>query len=68
MTERLLDADDVILLLRSDIEHAGGIVAWSKKERYPSKYRKQGPAQVRPPTKRIIKVLKLRAVWVQERK
>jgi hypothetical protein len=67
MTERLLDADDVISLLRSDIDHAAGIIAWSKKSGIHRSTVSKVLHKFRPPTKGIIRVLKLRAVWVRER-
>jgi DNA-binding phage protein len=62
---RFLDLKDVIRLLRSEVERAGGQTAWSKKtgiNRVTINRVLNGRYQ---PTKKIIEALKLRTVFVK---
>ena len=65
---KFLELKDVIRLLRSEVERAGGQTAWAKKTGvHRSTINMVFNARL-PPTKKIIRVLKLRTVFVSERK
>jgi hypothetical protein len=63
---RVLKIDDVRSLLRAEIELAGGVVAWSKKAGVHRTTVSKVAANLRPPTKSIIKALRLRTVFVAD--
>jgi DNA-binding phage protein len=63
---KILEVKDVIRLLRSEVDRAGGQVAWASKtgvDRVTVNKILNGHAS---PTKKIISVLKLRTVFVSE--
>lgn len=63
-----LDLKDVISLLRSEVERAGGQAAWAKKTGINRSIINVALNDKRPPTKNIIRALKLRTVFVPKRK
>ena len=65
---RVIELKDVILLLRSEVRRAGGQVAWSKKTGINRAMLNKILNGHQPPTKSIIRVLKLRMVFVSEPK
>jgi hypothetical protein len=63
-----LELKDVIHLLRSEVERAGGQVGWSKKTGNNRAVLNKVLNGHQPPTKSIIRALKLRVVFVPEPK
>jgi DNA-binding phage protein len=63
---RLLDLKDVIRLLRSEVERAGGQSAWAIKTGNDRTTINRVLNDQQPPTKKIIRALKLRMVFVSE--
>ena len=63
-----LELKDVIHLLRSEVERAGGQVGWSKKTGNNRAVLNKVLNGHQPPTKSIIRALKLRVVFVLEPK
>jgi hypothetical protein len=61
---RFLELEDVILLLRSEVERAGGQAAWSKKTSVNRSVLNRVLNGRYQPTLTIIKALKLRPVFV----
>jgi hypothetical protein len=61
---RILEIEDVISLLRSEVKRAGSQVAWSKKNGINRTLLNGVLNHRRPPTTRIAKALKLRLVFV----
>ncbi len=65
---RVLEVEDVISLLRSEVEQAGGQTAWSKKVGIHRTTVSKTVNGIEPPTRSIIRALKLRMVFVSEQK
>jgi DNA-binding phage protein len=65
---RFLELKDVIRLLRSEVERAGGQSAWAKKTGNNRTTINRVLHDRIPPTKKIIGALKLRMVFVPKRK
>ena len=65
---RVLELKDVIRLLRSEVERAGGQAAWAKKTDVDRVTINRALNDKQPPTKKIIRALKLRTVFVSKRK
>jgi DNA-binding phage protein len=65
---RFLELKDVIFLLRSEVERAGGQTAWAKKTGVDRVTINRALNDKQPPTKKIIRALKLRMVFVPKRK
>jgi DNA-binding phage protein len=63
---RHLDVEDVIALLRSEVERAGGRSPWGRKNGINRTTLNKVLNGQRPPTASIIKALKLRIVFVSE--
>jgi DNA-binding phage protein len=63
-----LELKDVIHLLRSEVERAGGQTAWAKKTGIDRVTINRVLSNQRPLTKKIIRALKLRTVFVSEQK
>jgi hypothetical protein len=66
-TMRALDQKDVVRLLRSEVNRAGGQTKWAKKNGIAPSAISMVLAGDRPPNKKIISALKLRRVIVFER-
>jgi hypothetical protein len=66
-TMRALDQKDVVRLLRSEVNRAGGQMKWAKKNGIVPSAISMVLAGDRPPNKKIISALKLRRVIVFER-
>ena len=66
-TMRALDQKDVVRLLRSEVNRAGGQTKWAKKNGIVPSAISMVLAGDRPPNKKIISALKLRRVIVFER-
>jgi DNA-binding phage protein len=62
----VLDFEDVVSLLRSEVKRAGGQTAWAKKTGNNRATICNVLNGVQPPTKNIIRALKLRMVIVSE--
>jgi DNA-binding phage protein len=62
---RILDVDDVIRLLRSEVNRAGGQAAWAKETGVDRVIVNRILNGQRLPTKKIISALKLRMVFVR---
>ena len=62
-----LDLKDVVRLLRSEVERAGGQTAWAKKTGLQRAIINRVLNNQEPPTKKIIRALKLRVVFVPKR-
>jgi hypothetical protein len=56
---RMLDDQDVVRVLRSEVERAGGQSSWARKERIDRSLLNRVLRGRKPPTKRIIRALKL---------
>jgi DNA-binding phage protein len=56
---RMLDDQDVVRVLRSEVERAGGQSSWARRERIDRSLLNRVLRGRKPPTKRIIKALKL---------
>ena len=65
---KFLDLKDVLHLLRSEVERAGGQVAWAKKTSIDRVTINRVLNDRQSPTKKIIRALKLRTVFVPEPK
>ena len=65
---RFLELKDVICLLRSEVERAGGQAAWAKKTGTNRTVINRVLNDRQPPTKKIISALKLRIVFVSQQK
>jgi DNA-binding phage protein len=65
---RFLELKDVIRLLRSEVERAGGQTEWAKKTGVDRTTINRVLHDRQPPTKKIIRALKLRMVFVSKRK
>jgi len=63
---RIFEFEDVVLLLRSKIERAGSQSAWAKKTGV-NRTTLNMVLHGRPPTKAILRALKLRVVFAEER-
>jgi DNA-binding phage protein len=63
---RIFELEDVVVLLRSEIERAGGPLKWSKKTGINRAVVYKTLNDIKPPTKSIIRALKLRTVFVAE--
>jgi DNA-binding phage protein len=61
---RILEVKDIIPLLRAEIQRAGGVSAWSKETGVNRTVASKVLNNLKPPTKSVIKALKLRAVFV----
>ena len=64
----ILELDDVVALLRREIEKAGGQVAWSQRTAINRTLLNQVLRRHRPPTGRIIEALNLRVVFTHSDK
>jgi DNA-binding phage protein len=62
---RILEFKDIIPLLRAEVQRAGGVSAWSKKTGVSRTIVSKALNNLKPPTKSIIKALRLRAVFLQ---
>ena len=65
---RFLELKDVIRLLRSEVKRAGGQAAWAKKTGVNRTVINRVLNDKQPPTKKMIRALKLRMVFVSEPK
>lgn len=65
---RILKNQDVVALLRAEIERAGGVAPWARKAGMSRTSVSKVLSGVRPPPRSIIKALKLRTVFVADRK
>jgi DNA-binding phage protein len=63
---RILDAEDVVRLLRSEVKRAGGQAAWASKTGLNRIVINKVLNGKTLPTKKIIKALKLRIVFISE--
>ncbi len=61
---RILEFKDIVPLLRAEVQRAGGVSAWSKKTGVSRTVVSKALNNLKPPTKSIIKALKLRMVFV----
>ena len=66
MRMHILDVEDVVRLLRSEVKRAGGQAAWAKKACVDRTIVNGILSGRRLPGKKIIKALKLRIVFVSE--
>jgi DNA-binding phage protein len=64
---RILKIDDVISLLRAEIKRAGTIGAWAEKAGINRAVVSKVLSKDRPPTKGILRALKLRTVIVADK-
>jgi hypothetical protein len=62
---RMLDIDDVVCLLRSEVSRAGGQAAWAKATGVNRVLVNRVLNGQRPPTKKMISALELRTVFVR---
>jgi DNA-binding phage protein len=62
---RILDLDDVVHLLRSEVSRAGGQAAWAKATGVNRVLVNRVLSGRRPPTKKMISALELRTVFVR---
>jgi DNA-binding phage protein len=62
---RMLDLDDVVCLLRSEVNRAGGQAAWAKATGVNRVLVNRALSGQRPPTKKMINALGLRPVFVR---
>ena len=65
---KFLELKDVICLLRSEVERAGGQAAWAKKTGVNRTVINRVLNDRQPPSKKIISALKLRMVFVSKQK
>jgi DNA-binding phage protein len=65
---RILEVRDIVSLLRSGVERAGCVSAWARKTGIERTCISKTLSNKRPPSESIIKALKLRTVFVAERK
>jgi hypothetical protein len=61
---RVLDFKDIVPLLRAEVQRAGGVSAWSRKTGVHRTIVSKVLNNLKPPTKSIIKALKLRAAFI----
>jgi len=61
---RVLELEDVIAMLRAEVKRVGGQVEWAKKARVDRAIVSKVLNGHRPPSKAILKALKLRMVFV----
>jgi DNA-binding phage protein len=61
---RILEVKDIVPLLRAEVQRAGGVSAWSKKTGVSRSVASRVLNNLKPPTRSIIKALKLRTVFV----
>ena len=61
---RILEIKDIVPLLRAEVLRAGGVTAWSKKTGVNRTVASKVLNNLKPPTRSVIKALKLRAVFV----
>ena len=61
---RILELKDVVPLLRAEVRRAGGVSAWSKKTGVNRSVASKVLNNLKPPSRSIIKALKLRTVFV----
>jgi DNA-binding phage protein len=66
MRKSIFELEDVVVLLRSEIERAGGPLKWSKKTGINRAVVYKTLNDIKPPNKSIIRALKLRTVFVAE--
>jgi hypothetical protein len=65
---RVLEIEEVISLLRSEVKTAGGVSGWSRKTGIHRTTVSKVLAGLQPPSKSIIRALKLRIVFASEPK
>jgi DNA-binding phage protein len=63
---RILDVEDVVRLLRSEVKRAGGQVAWASKTGLNRIVVNKVLNGKTLPTKKIVRALKLRIVYISE--
>jgi DNA-binding phage protein len=63
-TVRILELKDIVPLLRAEVRRAGGVTAWCKKTGVHRTIASKVLNNLSPPTKSVIKALKLRTVFV----
>ena len=63
---RVFELEDVIHLLRSEVKRAGGQAAWAKKTGINRSRLNRALNGHQPPSKTIIRALKLRAVFLSQ--
>jgi DNA-binding phage protein len=63
---QFLEHEDVMRLLRSEVERAGGQAQWAKRVGVNREALNKMLALARPLTKRVIKALKLRIVYAPD--
>jgi hypothetical protein len=61
---RTLEVKDVVLLLRAEVRRAGGVSAWSKKNVVHRTIVSKVLNNAIPPTRSVIKAIKLRTIFV----
>jgi hypothetical protein len=61
---RQLELKDVVLLLRAEVKRAGSVTAWCEKTGVNRTVASKVLNNLKPPTKSVIKALKLHAVFV----
>lgn len=61
---RVLETEDVVALLRSEVKRGGGVVAWSKKTGVHRSTVSKVICNLQLPTKSVIRALDLRPVFV----
>jgi DNA-binding phage protein len=66
MRMHILDSEDVVRLLRLEVERAGGQAAWASKVGLNRIIVNKVLNRKTSPTKKIIKALKLRIVYISE--
>ena len=66
MQMHILDSEDVVRLLRLEVERAGGQAAWASKVGLNRIIVNKVLNHKTSPTKKIIKALKLRIVYISE--
>ena len=62
----MLDDKDVVRLLRSEVEQAGGQSAWARRERIDRALLNRVLGSHKPPTEKIIRALKLCNVYASD--
>jgi len=62
----MLDDKDVVRLLRSEVERAGGQSAWARRERIDRSLLNRVLGTHKPPTEKIIRALKLCHVYASD--
>jgi DNA-binding phage protein len=61
---RMLEVKDIVPLLRAEVQRAGGVTAWCKKTGVHRTIASKVLNNLSPPTKSVIKALKLRMVFI----